>query len=141
MHISTNDLHCCKPAHLLQQAPSGCCFCKNKYKSSSAWAPSGGRPHRRPPATTLLRSDPPHQQRETAMEDQCQAASKLPPHNCAVAKTTLRIHTSPGSAQPPTPRPSPQRPPRPSQNQGQVPITEQNFCSGVFHCNVGSGSP
>ena len=23
MHISTNDLHCCKPAHLLQLAPSG----------------------------------------------------------------------------------------------------------------------
>jgi hypothetical protein len=23
MHISTNDLHCCKPARLLQLAPSG----------------------------------------------------------------------------------------------------------------------
>ena len=33
MQISTNDLHCCKPARLLQLAPSG------------------GRPHRRQPAT------------------------------------------------------------------------------------------
>ena len=43
MHISTNDLHCCKPARLLQRAPSG------------------GRP-RRPPATAPPRIDPPHQQ-------------------------------------------------------------------------------
>jgi hypothetical protein len=33
MHISTNDLHCCKTARLLQLAPSG------------------GRPRPRPPAT------------------------------------------------------------------------------------------
>ena len=43
MHISTNDLHCCKPARMLQ------------------WAPSGGRPRCRPPATAPPRSDPPHQ--------------------------------------------------------------------------------
>ena len=40
MHISTNDLHCCKPARLLQRAPSG------------------GRPRSRPPATAPPRSDP-----------------------------------------------------------------------------------
>jgi hypothetical protein len=45
MHISTNDLHCCKPARLLQQAPSG------------------GRPRHRPPATAPPRITPPHQQR------------------------------------------------------------------------------
>jgi hypothetical protein len=44
MHISTNDLHCCKPARLLQRAPSG------------------GRPRSRPPATAPPRIDPPHQQ-------------------------------------------------------------------------------
>ena len=38
MHISTNDFHCCKPAHLLQLAPSG------------------GRPRRRPPATAGVSS-------------------------------------------------------------------------------------
>jgi hypothetical protein len=40
MHISTNDLHCCKPARLLQQAPSG------------------GHPQRRPPATAPPRINP-----------------------------------------------------------------------------------
>jgi hypothetical protein len=43
MHISTNDLHCCKPARLLQQAPSG------------------GRPCRRPTATAPPHIAPPHQ--------------------------------------------------------------------------------
>jgi hypothetical protein len=38
MHISTNDLHCCKPSRLLQ------------------WAPSVGRPRRRPLATTPPRT-------------------------------------------------------------------------------------
>jgi hypothetical protein len=51
MHISTNDLHCCKPARLLQLAPSG------------------GRPRRRPLATAPPRITPPHQQRLTALED------------------------------------------------------------------------
>jgi hypothetical protein len=51
MHISTNDLHCWKPARLLQLAPSG------------------GRPHCRPPATAPPRIAPPHQQRRTALED------------------------------------------------------------------------
>jgi hypothetical protein len=46
MHISTNDLHCCKPARPLQLAPSG------------------GRPSRRPPATATPRIAPPHQQQE-----------------------------------------------------------------------------
>ena len=41
MHISTNDLHCCKPARLLQLAPSG------------------GRPRRRPLATAPPRITPP----------------------------------------------------------------------------------
>ena len=51
MHNSTNDLHCCKPC-LLQ------------------WAPSRGRPPRRPPATAgTPRIDLPHQQRQTALED------------------------------------------------------------------------
>ena len=76
MHISTNDLHCCKPARLLQLAPSG------------------GRPRRRPPATAPPRIAPPHQQRRTA-------ASKRPPHSNAAAKTTQPIHTSPGPAQNP----------------------------------------
>ncbi len=44
IHISTNDLHCCKPALLLQRAPSG------------------GRPRQRPANTVPLHSDPPHQQ-------------------------------------------------------------------------------
>jgi hypothetical protein len=50
MHISTNDLHCYKPARLLQRAPSG------------------GRPRSRPPATAPPRIDPPHQQRRTAFK-------------------------------------------------------------------------
>jgi hypothetical protein len=50
MHISTNDLHCYKPAHLLQRAPSG------------------GRPRSRPPDTAPPRIDPPHQQRRTAFK-------------------------------------------------------------------------
>jgi hypothetical protein len=41
MHISTNDLHCCKSARLLQLAPSG------------------GRPRSRPPATAPPRIVPP----------------------------------------------------------------------------------
>jgi hypothetical protein len=62
MHISTNDLHCCKPARLLQQAPSG------------------GRPHRRPPATAPPRIAPPHQQRRTALEDWSRSS-----HSCSAA--------------------------------------------------------
>jgi hypothetical protein len=42
MHISTNDLHYCKPARLLQLAPSG------------------GRPRHLPPVTAPPRIDPPH---------------------------------------------------------------------------------
>ncbi len=41
IHISTNDLHCCKPAHLLQLAPSG------------------GRPRSSPLATAPPRITPP----------------------------------------------------------------------------------
>jgi hypothetical protein len=58
MHISTNDLHCCKPARLLQLAPSG------------------GRPHRRPLATAPPRITPSHQQRPTTLEDAMQELFK-----------------------------------------------------------------
>ena len=51
MHISTKDLHCCKPARLLQRAPSG------------------GRPCSRPPATAPPRSATLYQQQQTVMED------------------------------------------------------------------------
>jgi hypothetical protein len=59
MHISTNDLHFCKPARLLQQAPSG------------------GRPRRRPPATAPPRIAPPHQHRYVGVVE-C-ATGSLPP--------------------------------------------------------------
>jgi hypothetical protein len=49
--IIYKDLHCCKPARLLQLARSG------------------GRPRCRPPATAPPRIAPPHQQRLTALED------------------------------------------------------------------------
>jgi hypothetical protein len=51
MHISTNYLHCCKLARLLQRATSG------------------GRPRHRPPPPPPLRSEKPHQKRQTAHED------------------------------------------------------------------------
>jgi hypothetical protein len=110
MHISTNNLHCSKPARLLQ------------------WAPSGGRPRRRPHAP---RSDPPHQQQQTAMEDRWPGANKRPPHNSAVARRHNSSTPARDPPRPPTPHPSPQRPPPPSQSQGQVPITEQNSPSSV----------
>ena len=116
---------------------------------------------RRTPETTPAhlftppRSDPPHQQRKTALEDvimsficSCRnknrwpAASKRPPHNRAAANTPPPIHTSPGP-RPPTPRPSPQRPPPPSQSQGQVPITEQKFSESIKlwkNCDFGCES-
>jgi hypothetical protein len=90
VHISTNDLHYCKPACLLQ------------------WSPSGGRPRSPPPVTAPPRRIVPHhQQQQTALEDQWPASNKLPPHNHAVAKTTLCIHTSPGPAKTPHVQPQP----------------------------------
>ena len=51
MHISTNDLHRCKPTRLLQLAPSG------------------GHPRYRPPDTSPPRIAPPHEQQLTTLED------------------------------------------------------------------------
>jgi len=67
------NLHFCTPASLL---------------------PSGGRPRSRPTSTSSPLSDPPHQQRQTVLEDRWLAASKRPLHNSAASKTTRRIHTS-----------------------------------------------
>ena len=77
MHISTNDLHCCKPARLLQLAPSG------------------GRPRRRPPATAPPRIVPPHQQRRTAMEDMTGRQQTVPPQQRRSKDATA--HLNPGT--------------------------------------------
>ena len=109
MHISTNDLHCCKPARLLQLAPSG------------------GRPRRRPPAAA------PHASPHLTNNDGLRwKTDGRPPANGPPTATPQQRRHSPstparGPPRPPTARPSPQPPPPPSQSQGQVPITEQNF--------------
>jgi hypothetical protein len=66
MHISTNDLHCCKPARLLQLAPSG------------------GRPRRRPPATAPPRIAPPCHRRKAARRGQDDNDGRVPVRHAQV---------------------------------------------------------
>jgi hypothetical protein len=117
MHISANDLHCCKPARMLQLAPSG------------------GRPRRRPLATAPPRRTPTHRPTSPTTTD---CAGRLmagrqqtaPPQQRR-SKDCQRRHSpstpARGPPRPPTPRPSPQPTPTSSQSQGQVPITEQDL--------------
>ena len=120
MHISTNDLHYCKPARLLQ------------------WAPSGGRPRRCLSATAPPRRAPPHQQRQsvTTLEDRWPLSSKRPPPQPLLSKDATAHSHQPGD-RPDPPHPSPARSGsrRPAKPQGQVPITEQNFSLLTLACD------
>jgi hypothetical protein len=118
MHISTNDLHCCKPARLLQLAPSGGC------------------PRRRPPDTAPTRIAP------LTNDDvlQWKTDGRQPANGPPTATPQQRRHSpstpARGPPKPPSPRLSPLPPPPPSQSQGQIPITitEQNFLTEARPC-------
>jgi len=103
MHISTNDLHCCKPARLLQRAPSG------------------GRPHRRRAARP-----PPHPtQRPTSpTATDCvgrpiaRRQQTAPPQQRRSKDATA--HPQQPGARPDPPRPAPARSGRHRSAKGKV---------------------
>jgi hypothetical protein len=109
MHISTNDLKCCKPARLLQLAPSG------------------GLPLLCPSATA-----PPRTPHLTNRDRLPWKTDGLPTANCPPTTAPQQRHHNVSTpargppTRPSTPSPSPQQLSQPSQSQGQGPISEQN---------------
>jgi hypothetical protein len=102
------------------------CFPKgtknHHYTTRSWWKHHASRPPPHPHASTHV----------TNNDGLCWKTDGRPPANSPPTTKPQQRQHSPstparGPTKPPTPRPSPQSPLPPSQNQGQVPITEQNF--------------
>ena len=104
---------------------------------------TAGNPHvccnwPRPKDAHTAALPPPHPHKSTHLTNNnrlCWKTDGRPPANGPPKTTPQQRRHSPstparGPPRPPTPRPSPQLPTPPSQSQGQVPITDQNFCTG-----------
>jgi hypothetical protein len=116
IHISTNDLHCCKPARLLQLAPSG-----GRPRRGLSLRP-GGRPH-----ASARHRTPTHCPTSPTSTD-CTGRlmaclqQTAPPQQCISKDDTAHPHQPWSSPDPPHPDPAHSRRHHPAKTKVKFPL-------------------